>query len=42
MSKVSIWFYKDHKVRAVWDEERNHWRFSALDIVGGYQSARRP
>ena len=34
MSKVSIRFYKEHKVRAVWDEERNHWWFSVLDIVG--------
>ena len=23
MSKISIRFYKDHKVRAVWDEEHN-------------------
>ena len=30
----SIRFYKDHKVRAVWNEEHNHWWFSALDIVG--------
>ena len=34
MSKVSIRFYKDHKVRAVWDEDGNHWWFSVLDIVG--------
>lgn len=34
MSKISIRFYKDHKVRAVWDEEQNHWWFLVLDIVG--------
>ena len=34
MRKISIRFYKDHKVRAVWDEEHNHWWFSALHIVG--------
>ena len=34
MCKMSIRFYKDHKVRAVWDEEHNHWWFSVLDIVG--------
>ena len=34
MSKMSIRFYKDYKVRAVWDEENNHWWFSVLDIVG--------
>lgn len=33
-NKISIRFYKDHKVRAVWDEENNHWWFSVLDIVG--------
>ena len=34
MSKISIRFYKDHKVRALWDEEHNQWWFSVLDIVG--------
>ena len=33
MSKISIRFYKDHKVRAVWDEENSKWWFSATDIV---------
>ena len=32
-NKVSIRFYKDSKVRAVWDEEQNKWYFSATDIV---------
>ena len=34
MSKISIRFYKDRKVRAVWDEDQNQWWFSILDIVG--------
>lgn len=34
MSKISIRFYKDHKVRAVWDEANNQWWFLVLDIVG--------
>ena len=34
MSKVSIRFYKDHEVRAVWDEEHSKWWFSVLDVVG--------
>ena len=34
MTKISIRFYKDHKVRALWDENRNHWWFSVLDIIG--------
>jgi len=32
--KVSIAFYDDREVRAVWDATRNVWRFSVLDIVG--------
>ena len=34
MNKISIRFYKDYKVRAVWDEDQNQWWFSILDIVG--------
>lgn len=34
MSRISIRFYKDHKVRAVWDDEQNLWWFSVLDVVG--------
>ena len=34
MSKISIRFYKDRKVRAVWDEDHHQWWFSILDIVG--------
>ncbi len=33
MSKMSIRFYKDHEVRAVWDEQLNKWWFSAVDII---------
>ena len=31
--KTSIRFYNDHEVRAIWDEEKNQWFFSALDII---------
>ena len=34
MSKISIRFFGDREVRAVWDDEQNKWWFSALDIVG--------
>ena len=34
MSKISIRFFKDYKVRAVWDEENSKWWFSVFDIVG--------
>ena len=33
MTKKSIRFYKDHEVRAVWDEENSKWWFAATDIV---------
>lgn len=32
-SKKSIRFFNDLEVRAVWDDERNCWWFSAIDIV---------
>ena len=32
--KISIRFYKESKVRAVWSEEQNKWFFSVLDIIG--------
>lgn len=38
MSKVSIRFYNDHEVRAVWDDERSKWWFSVLDIIGAINS----
>ena len=33
-TKISIRFYKDYKVRAIWDEDHNQWWFSVLDVVG--------
>ena len=32
--KVSVRFYKDREVRAVWDDEEQKWWFSVLDLVG--------
>lgn len=34
MDKISIRFYNDREVRAVWDNEKSTWWFSVLDIVG--------
>ena len=34
MTKISIRFYNDREVRAVWDEVNSKWWFSVLDIVG--------
>ena len=33
-NKISIRFYNDREVRALWDEETNKWFFSVLDVVG--------
>lgn len=33
MSKLSIRFFNDREVRAVWDDENDKWWFSAVDIV---------
>jgi len=34
MSKVSIRFFNDREVRAVWDDAAAKWYFSVLDVVG--------
>ena len=34
MSKVSIRFFDDREVRAIWDDASSKWYFSVLDIVG--------
>lgn len=33
MNKVSIRFFEDREVRAIWDEANSKWRFSVLDII---------
>ncbi len=33
-NKISIRFYNDREVRAVWDDENSKWWFSVLDIIG--------
>ena len=33
MSKISIRFYNDREVRAIWDEANAKWWFSAIDII---------
>lgn len=33
MSKISIRFFDDKEVRAVWDDKNNKWRFAVIDIV---------
>jgi len=33
MNKVSIRFFDDREVRAIWDEATSKWKFSVLDII---------
>lgn len=32
--KISIRFYDNKEVRAIWDEENSKWWFSVIDVVG--------
>ena len=42
MSKMSIRFYNDHEVRAVWDEDNSKWWFSAVDIAAAITESSNP
>ncbi len=33
-AKISIRFFNDREVRAIWNEENSKWRFSVVDVVG--------
>lgn len=33
MKKQSIQIFEERKVRTVWDEERDEWYFSVVDVV---------
>jgi len=34
MNKISIRFFDDKEVRAIWDDEGSEWWFSTVDVVG--------
>lgn len=40
--KISIRFYKDREVRAIWNEDENKWYFSIVDIVAAISGSPRP
>ena len=42
MSKISIRFYNDREVRAIWDEGKSKWWFSVVDIVAAITESPRP
>jgi cell filamentation protein len=42
MSKISIRFFDDREVPAIWDEENNKWWFAAVDIVAVLSESNNP
>jgi len=42
MSKVSIRFYNDHEVRAIWNEENSMWYLAIVDVVGAITQSESP
>ncbi len=42
MSKISIRFFNDREVRAIWDEDSTKWWFSAVDIVAAITDSPNP
>ncbi|MEF2175213.1 MAG: Fic family protein [Candidatus Absconditabacteria bacterium] len=40
--KISIRFYNNKEVRAIWDEENSKWWFSVVDIIGAITDSPRP
>jgi len=42
MSKVSVRFFNDTEVRAVWDEEKAKWWFSVVDIISILTDSKNP
>ena len=41
-NKISIRFFNDKEVRAVWDDEKSKWWFSVVDIVGVLTDSKDP
>lgn len=40
--KISIRFYRNHEVRAVWDDENDKWWFSIVDVVAAITESANP
>ena len=41
-NKISFRFYKDHEVRAIWNDQEDKWYFSIVDIVAAITDSPRP
>lgn len=42
MGKISIRFYNDHEVRAIWNDEDSSWYFAVVDIVAAITDSEAP
>ena len=42
MTKVSIRFFDDREVRAVWEETESRWYFAAVDVVAALSGSADP
>jgi len=42
MTKISVRFFGDSEVRAVWDEGKSKWWFSVVDIIGVLTDSKNP
>ena len=42
MNKISIRFFDDKEVRAVWDDDNAKWWFSVVDIIGVLTDSKDP
>jgi len=40
--KISIRFWNDHEVRAIWDDEKSQWWFSIIDVVSAITESSNP
>lgn len=38
MNEISIRFYNDRPVRAIWNNDKNSWYFSVLDVIGAIRN----
>jgi cell filamentation protein len=42
MEKISIRFFEDKEIRAVWDDGKSKWWFSVVDIIGALTDSKNP
>lgn len=42
MNKISIRFYNDYEVRAIWNEESSMWYLAVVDVVGAITHSAAP